>query len=131
MKLRSLFLVFVLLAGCKANHQHDGVYIAEQPIMGVMKTWIVEGNEITYYLMGEVKVARCKQYEDRIETSDDIVYRMDSEGNLIIPGKKGMTGDEKLVKRSSKTKFTHADLERMIDEAMPPPALLKDYNATH
>ncbi|MGC3947325.1 MAG: hypothetical protein QM762_22885 [Chryseolinea sp.] len=131
MKYLPFFLIFFLLAGCKVNHQHDGVYIAEKPNLGVMKAWIVEGNEITYYLMGEVKVARCKQYEDRIEVADDIVYRIDKDGNLVLPGKSGKTGDEKLIKRSSKTKFTHADLERMIDEAMPPPGVLQDHDATH
>jgi hypothetical protein len=122
MKFQPFFLLIVLLAGCKVNHQHDGVYIAERPMLGVMKTWIVEGNEITYYLMGEVKVAKCKQYEDRIELSDDIVYRIDDAGNLIVPGISGKTGDEKLIKRSPKTKFSFAQLEKMIDEAMPPPA---------
>lgn len=121
----------MLLSGCKTNRQHDGVYISEQPMLGVMKTWIVEGNAITYFLMGDVKVARCKQYDDRIETSNGVVYRVDESGNLIIPGKEGKTADEKLIKRSSNTKFTPAELEKMIDDAMPPPAILKDYNATH
>lgn len=131
MKFRFLFILSILFTACEVNHQHDGVYIAEKPIMGVMKAWIVEGNEITYYLMGEVKAAKCKQYADRIEVSHDIVYKIDAAGDLIIPGKEGLTGDEKLIKRSSKTKLSHADLERMIDEAMPPPAVLNDQNASH
>jgi uncharacterized lipoprotein NlpE involved in copper resistance len=130
MKFCTLFFIVILLAGCEENRQHDGVYISEQPIFGVMKTWIVEGNAITYYLMGEVKVASCKQYDDRVETSDGVVYPIDKTGNLMILNKDGLPG-EKLLKRTTKTKFTPAELEKMIDEAMPPPALMKDYNATH
>jgi len=121
----------MLLGGCQENHQHDGVYIAKQPVTGVMKTWIVEGNAITYYLMGEVKVAKCKQYDNRIETSNGVVYPIDDAGDLIIPGKAGKTVDEKLIKRSANTKFTPAELEKMIDKAMPPPPAMKDSSATH
>ena len=124
MKFRALFLLLIILSGCEVNHQHDGVYIAEQPMMGVTRTWIIEGNAITYYLMGEVKVAKCKQFEDRIETADDLVYQFDEAGNLIVPGKEGKTGSERLIKRSSKTKFTPAELEKMIDDAMPAPGVL-------
>ena len=131
MKFRTLFFIVILLAGCKENRQHDGVYISEEPIFGVMKTWIIEGNAITYYLMGDVKVAKCKQYSDRVETSEGVVYPIDETGNLLIPDKAGKGPGEKLIKRTSNTKFTPAELEKMIDEAMPPPALLKDYNATH
>jgi hypothetical protein len=130
MKFRSLFFIVILLAGCKENRQHDGVYISEVPLFGVMKTWIVEGNAITYYLMGEVKVAKCKQYSDRVETSEGIIYPIDKTGNLLIVDKRGGPG-EKLIKRTSNTKFTPAELEKMIDEAMPPPALLKDHNAAN
>jgi hypothetical protein len=126
MKYSALFFVVILLAGCHENRQHDGVYISEQPMLGVMKTWIVDGNTITYYLMGEVKVARCKQYDDRIETSEGVVYPLDQAGNLIVTGKEGQTTDEKLIKRSSSTKFTPAELEKMIDVAMPPPGLMRD-----
>jgi hypothetical protein len=131
MKFRTLFFIVILLAGCKENRQHDGVYISEVPIFGVMKTWIVEGNVITYYLMGEVKVAKCKQYSDRVETSSGVVYPIDGTGNLLIPDKDGKSPGEKLIKRTSNTKFSPAELEKMIDEAMPPPALMKDYNAAH
>jgi hypothetical protein len=131
MKFRALFFVLIILSSCQVNHQHDGVYIAEQPLQGVMRTWIIEGNVITYYLMGEVKVARCKQYEDRIETGDDVVYHIDEAGNLIVPGKQGRTADEKLIKRTSKTKFTPAELEKMIDDAMPMPGVLKQDNGNY
>jgi hypothetical protein len=131
MKFSALFFVVALLAGCQENHLHDGVYISERPLLGVMKTWIVDGNSITYYLMGEVKVARCKQYEDRVETSEGVVYPVDKAGNLILTGTEGRTTDEKLIKRSSSTKFTPAELEKMIDVAMPPPGVLNDSHAAH
>jgi hypothetical protein len=131
MKFRIFFIIVILLAGCKENRQHDGVYISEVPQLGVMKTWIVEGNAITYYLMGEVKVAKCKQYSDRVETSEGVIYPIDKNGNLLIPDKGGKAPGEKLIKRTSNTKFNPAELEKMIDEAMPPPALLKDHNATN
>lgn len=124
MKYRFLILVALLLAGCQENHQHDGVYISEQPIMGVMKTWIVEGNALTSYLMGVVKVSKCKQYEDRIEF-DDVVCRFDESGNLLVPNAEGKITGEKLIKRSTNTKVTPLQLDRMIDEAMPPPAVLQ------
>jgi hypothetical protein len=132
MKVRSLFFLLIVfaLAACKESHEHDGVYISQEPIMGVTKAWIVEGNAITSYLMGEVKVARCKQYDDHLE-SDDITYPFDEAGNLIIPGKKGRTADEKLIKRSAKTKVTAVEIEKLIDEFMPPPGVLKDRNAAH
>ena len=97
--------------------------------MGVMKTWIIEGNAITYYLMGQVKVAKCKQYDDRI-VADDITYPFDAAGNLVVPGRKGVTADQTLIKRSPKTKFTPAEIEKLIDEAMPPPGVLKGQDAT-
>lgn len=130
MKLRSLLFAFVLVSACKENHQHDGVYIAEQPYAGIMKTWIIEGNSLTSYTMGVVKITRCRQYEDRIETANDQVYRVDGAGNVIIPGTEGRTKDEKLIRRSSNTRFTPAELERMIDEAMPPASLMKDRQPT-
>lgn len=131
MRFLYLLAILLLLNGCKENHQHDGVYIAERPVLGVMRTFIVEGNMITYYLMGEVKAVKCKQYEDRIETSDDIVYTIDASGNLIIPGKEGKSGDEKLIKRTTKTKVTPSDLEQMIDEAMPQPGVLESQHGAH
>ena len=132
MKVRSLFflLIVLALAACKESHEHDGVYISREPIMGVMKTWIVEGNAITSYLMGEVKVSRCKQYDDHLE-SEDVRYPFDEAGNLIIPGIEGRTADETLIKRSTKTKLTAVEIEKMIDEFMPPPGVLKDRNAAH
>lgn len=125
MKHRMTLFVVLLMFGCKENHQHDGIYIAERPFTGVMKAWIVEGNAITYYLMGLVTVTKCRQYADRIETADNKVYRMDADGNLIIPGNPGITKDEKLVKRSSRTDLKPAEIEKMIDEAMPPPGVLE------
>lgn len=120
----ALFIILFLL-GCKENHQHDGIYIAERPFTGVMKTWIVEGNAITYYLMGLATVTKCKQYADRIETEDNKTYRIDADGNLIIPGTPGISKDEKLVKRSARTDLKPAEIEKMIDEAMPPPGVLE------
>jgi|GEM_PF-3191955 len=125
MKFRFLFLTLLWLSSCEENHQHDGVYISEEPYLGVMKTWVVEGNSLTFYMMGITKVKHCKQYEDRIE-SEDVVYSIDSAGNLWIPGKDGKPTKEKLVKRSNSPKHTTAELDKMIDEAMPPPALLRD-----
>jgi hypothetical protein len=125
MKFRFLCFALLLLAGCEENHQHDGVYISEQPILGIMKTWIVEGNSITFYLMGVARVEKCRQYEDRIE-SNDLVFRFDDAGSLIVPDKNGNGSGEKLIKRSANTKFTPAELEKMVDEAMPPPGVLKD-----
>lgn len=129
MKYRLLLLSVLFLAGCQENHQHDGVYISEQPIMGVMKTWIVEGNALTSYMMGVVKVSKCKQYEDRIEF-DKAVYRFDESGNLLVPNADGKVTGEKLIKRSTNTKVTTVQLERMIDEAMPPPAVLQGSEST-
>src|SRR5689334_23531940 len=124
MKFRFLCIALLFLAACKENHQHDGVYISEQPLLGVMKTWIVEGNTITFYLMGGAEAKSCRQYEDRIEI-DGRVFRFDDAGKLIVPDKDGTPTGERLVKRTANTKFTPAELEKMIDEAMPPPGVLK------
>jgi hypothetical protein len=89
--------------GCSANHQYDGLYIANKEITGVTKVWILEGNELTIYSMGVVNVQRCKQYSDRIEIKAGNAYTVDDKGDIIIASDSVGNVDYRMVKYSDRT----------------------------
>ena len=114
-----VILIVFLLAGCSGNHQHDGLYIADKKFMGVTRAWIVEGNGVTIYIMGTVDAVRCKQYNDRIEVSNKTYY-FNPAGGIVVPGVTPNATGYTMNKVSTKTKYSFDELDKLIEDAVPP-----------
>jgi len=108
-----------MLAGCKANHEHDGLYIADQQITGVTHAWILEGDKMTIYSMGTFRAVDCKQYADRIETDKNETYYFNSGGSSIVVPKVG--GKQVNMKKvSNRTTFNIGELDKLVENAIAP-----------
>jgi hypothetical protein len=112
MKNKSLFSVVIFLAGCAANHEHDGLYIANREVTGITKAWILEGNVLTVYSMGTTEVLRCKQFNDRIEIGDGEVYSFNGDGDLVSAKEAERKNDYRMIKKSERTKLT-SELDKL------------------
>jgi hypothetical protein len=116
--MKILLIALVVLAGCKANHQHDGLYIADQQITGVTQAWILEGDKMTIYSMGAIKALRCKQYADRIETEKDETYYLNTGGgSIVVPMVGGKQVNMKKV--SNRTTYNIGELDKLVEDAVP------------
>lgn len=116
MKQLMVWLTVLVLMGACTRHERDGLYIANIRFTGVTKTWIVEGNTLTLYSLGLTKVVKCRQYSDRIEIGDEIYY-FDDKGDIVMPEGKVAGMDYRLVRISGNTKYTFAELDKLVDEA--------------
>jgi hypothetical protein len=116
-KQKFLFAILVLLTGCTPNHQHDGLYMANKRVTGVTKVWILEGDALTVYAVGETKVFKCDQYADRIEVKGGEIYYLDGKDDILISKGPNKSTDYRMVRVSDKTKYSFAELDRLVDEA--------------
>jgi len=117
MKNKLLFSAVIFLAGCTANHEHDGLYIASREVTGITKAWILEGNVLTVYSMGTTEVLRCKQLNDGIELGDGEVYSFNSDGDLVSAKEEHKKNDYRMIKTSDRTKFNFGELDKIVNEA--------------
>ena len=112
-----LIFSVVIFLGCTANHQHDGLYIANREVMGITKAWILEGDALTVYSMGTTEVLRCKQFDDRIEISGSEVYNFGSNGDLVPDKDEEKAKDYRMIKMSERTKYNFGELDKIVNEA--------------
>ena len=117
MKKTILLITVILFSGCEANHQHDGLYIANQKVMGIMHAWILEGDQLTYYAVGTTKVKKCVQFEDRIEIEGGETYNFNAKGDIVISEAPDKTMKYGMVRVSERTKYTFKELDKLTDDA--------------
>ncbi|MBA4057313.1 MAG: hypothetical protein C0490_21545 [Marivirga sp.] len=111
-----LIIIVILIGGC-TSHQHDGLYIANMRTTGITQAWILEGDYLTIYSAGMTKVMECNQYNDRLKVEGDEVFYFDDKGDILMPDGKEKGIDYRMTRISDKTKYSQADLDKLIDEA--------------
>ena len=109
-------LLLIVMGGCAANHTHDGLYIADKTVTGVIKVWILDGNEVTIYSMGAQHAVGCKQYDDRIEIKGEGVYRFENDSTILVAGNSRPDAGYKMIRTSKNTQFKIADLDKLIEK---------------
>lgn len=117
MKKNTFIIILFLLSSCSANHQYDGLYLANTEIRGVTKAWILDGDELTIYSAGVVSVKRCVQYPDRLEVEDDNTYAIDQNGEIIIARDSSKNLNYRMLKFSDRTKYTFGELDKLVADA--------------
>ena len=117
MKNKLFFVVAIFLIGCTANHQHDGLYVANRAVMGITKAWIIEGDVLTVYSMGAAEVLRCKQFNDRIEIKEGEVFIFNKDGDLVSSSETDRAKDYRMVKMSARTKYNVGELDKIVNDA--------------
>ena len=115
MKNKLLLLLLISIAGCAANHEHDGLYIANKTTTGVIKVWILDGNNMMIYSMGAQQTIPCKQFNDRIEVKGDASYSFENDSTISISKDSGTDG-LKMLRISRNTKFNFGELDKLIEK---------------
>ena len=108
---------FALLAliSCSDN-AHDGLYLANQSVAGVFNVWILKGDELTIYAIGNIDVKRCKQYSDHL-TVDGKSFPFNDEGDVLILYDETRNRDYRMKRISDRTDYTISELNRLVEEA--------------
>jgi hypothetical protein len=115
-KLLLTIVILILISGC-TSHDHDGLYIANLRVTGVTQAWILEGDYLTIYSAGITKVMECDQYSDRLEVEGDEVFYFSDKGDILMPEGKEKGMDYRMIRISEKTKYSQAELDKLIDIA--------------
>jgi hypothetical protein len=113
-----ILILGAMLVACGENHERDGLYMANKQIAGIKNVWILNGNEVTVYSMGVIKVGRCKQHGEKIVMEDGREFPFNEKGDVIITKGTGPDDEYSMTKISSKTDYSPEQIEKLIDEAL-------------
>jgi hypothetical protein len=107
--------VLLVLVSC-TNNGHDGLYLANQSVAGVFNVWILKGNELTIYAIGNVDVKRCRQYSDRLSV-DGKSFPFNDQGDILIVHDVAKKRDYRMKRISDRTDHSFSELNTLVEEA--------------
>jgi hypothetical protein len=113
----SAFAICLCVASCAPfeNHEHDGLYVTNNKILGFANAMIINGNELKNFSTTGFSKVSCKQFEDRIEIENGNVFYLDDNGDLVIAANSIMKFS--MVKVSNKTNYDAKDVMVLLDTA--------------